>query len=319
MKDFKKVNIFIADKIHSKGIQNLKKTEFAVIECFGLENKGLIAFIDGRVSKGYPNCLIIRSVRKFTDNEVYCLSKSGIRVLCTASSGFDNIPVDTCRKHKIRVLNVPKGNYISAAEHTIALLLNILKNITNANKDMKNGSFESLKYVNFELLGKKVGIIGVGRVGSHVAKLCNAFGAEILGNDIKKTLKKTYKWIKFKQLDDLLKASDIVSVHTPLDESTHNLLNEKKLRLMKKSAIIVNCARGGIVNENALISMLKSKKIYYAGMDVFQNEPSIKEKFRNLNNVILTPHLAGKTVESIERISVQLAERIISYYKQKYQ
>jgi D-3-phosphoglycerate dehydrogenase len=315
MKDFKKINIFIADKIHSRGIQNLKKTGFAIIECNGLDNNKLIELIDRRDSKGNPNCLIIRSVRKFTDDDVYRLSKSGIKVLCTASSGFDNIPVNSCKRYKIKVLNVPKGNYISAAEHTIALLLNILKNITNADKDMKKGSFESLRYVNFELSGKKVGIIGVGRVGSHVAKLCKAFGAEILGNDIKMTLKTTYKWIKFKQLDDLLKVSDIVSVHAPLDESTRNLLNEKKLRLMKKSAILVNCARGGIVNENALISMLKSKKIYYGGLDVFQNEPRIKEKFRNLDNVILTPHLAGKTVESIERISVQLAERIIAYYK----
>jgi D-3-phosphoglycerate dehydrogenase len=315
MKDFKKIKIFIADKIHLKGVQILKKTGFAIIECYGLENKELIDSIERRHSKGYPNCLIIRSVRKFTDNEIYRLSKSGIRVLCTASSGFDNIPLNSCKKYKIKVLNVPKGNYISAAEHTMAFMLNIMKNVTNADKDMKKDSFKSLEYVNYELSGKKVGIIGVGRVGSYVAKICKAFGAEILGNDIKKTLEKTYKWIKFKQLDDLLKVSDIVSIHTPLDESTHDLLNRKRLRLMKKSAIILNCARGGIVNENALISMLKSKKIYYAGVDVFQNEPNIKEEFRNLDNVILTPHLAGKTVESIERISVQLAERIIAYYK----
>ncbi len=316
MKDFKKINIFLADKIHSKGIQNLKKTGFKVIECYGLDNKGLIDFIyRNKEIKGHPNCLIIRSVRKFTDNEVYRLSKSSIRVLSTASSGFDNIPVNSCKKYKIKVLNVPKGNYISAAEHTIALMLNIMKNVTNADKDMKKGSFKSLEYVNYELSGKKVGIIGVGRVGSHVAKLCKAFGAEILGNDIKKTLGKTYKWIKFKQLNDLLKVSDIVSIHTPLDESTYDLLNRKRLRLMKKSAIILNCARGGIVNENGLISMLKSKEIYYAGVDVFQNEPNIKEQFRNQDNVILTPHLAGKTVESIERISLQLAERIIAYYK----
>ena len=163
---------------------------------------------------------------------------------------------------------------------------------------------------------KTVGIIGVGKVGSHAAKLCKSFGAKIIGNDIKKSLKYKYNWIIFKELTELLKVSDIVSIHTPLDRTTRNLLNKNRLRIMKKNAVLINCARGGIVDENELIRLLKSNKIYYAGIDVFENEPDINKNFKRTKNVILTPHLAGKTVESKERISVQLAERIISHYSE---
>ncbi len=239
-------------------------------------------------------------------------------IICTASSGFDNIPIEACKKHSIKVINVSDGNYLAAAEHTIALLLNILKNVNKADIDMKSGRFESLKYHNYELAGKTIGIIGVGRVGSHVAKLCKAFGAKVIGNDVKKTLAHKYKWIKFKDLETLLIASDIITVHTPLDDSTKNMLDSKRLSLLKKNTIVLNCARGGIIDENALIRKLNNRKIYYAGIDVFENEPDIQRSFVKLDNVILTPHLAGKTIESNERISEQLAMNILKYYSKKY-
>jgi D-3-phosphoglycerate dehydrogenase / 2-oxoglutarate reductase len=315
MRKFSSFTIFIADKIHSNGIGILRKAGFNVKECYGLPNRSLFEMINKKSNPGDSfSCLIIRSVRKIDKNEINVLLTTPVKLICTASSGFDNIDVKCCNSHGIKVLNVPFGNYVSAAEHTVAVILNILKNILPADKDMKHGQFKSLGYINFELSGKNVGIIGVGRVGSHVAKLCKAFGANIVGNDIKKTLRHRYKWIKFKQLNHLLKVSDIISIHTPLDESTRNLLDKNKLKLLKENCILINCARGGIVNEKALIQFLKTGRIYYAGLDVFENEPNFKNSFTKLKNVVLTPHLAGKTVESRERIAVQLAERVIEHY-----
>lgn len=318
MRKFVNHKIFISDAIHSNGIKMLKNSGFDVVECYNLNNPQLFNLIKKSTEKAKNNiCLIIRSVRRIMKRDVDVLSSIHVNLLCTASSGFDNIDVAYCRKKCIKVLNVPYGNYIPAAEHTVALILNILKSVSVADFEMKSGIYESLKYKNFELNGKTIGIIGVGKVGSHVARLSKSFGAKIVGNDIKKSLKYKYKWIIFKELNDLLKEADIVTVHTPLDESTLNLLSKNRLRLLKTNAVLINCARGGIVNEVELIRLLKNNKIYYAGIDVFKNEPDINKNFRKLKNVILTPHLAGKTVESKERISVQLAERIIEYYSEK--
>jgi phosphoglycerate dehydrogenase-like enzyme len=237
-------------------------------------------------------------------------------VICTASSGFDNIDVKHTKNRRINVLNVPDGNFVPAAEHTFGLILAISKNIIGAHLKMKKRKFDS-SFRNFELQGKRIGIIGVGRVGSYVARIAKSFNMRVLGNDIDNSVIRKYKWIRFLPLNDLIESCDIVSVHTPLDNSTVDLLNGKNLKLLRSNAVLINCARGGIVNEKALIDLLKRKKIYYAGLDVFKNEPEIDKRFCTLGNVILSPHLAGKTIESAERISVQLAERIVMYFKKK--
>jgi D-3-phosphoglycerate dehydrogenase len=243
------------------------------------------------------------------------IKSTTVKLICTASSGFDNIDTSYSIKKGIDVLNVPKGNYVSAAEHTVGLILTIAKNIWQANHDMKKKIYDSTRYQNFELMGKTIGIIGVGRVGSHVAKIARGFNMNILGNDIDRSLPAKYKWIKFVALNKLLRDSSIITVHTPLDDSTRDLLGSKELKMLKKDAILINCARGGIVNEKALIRAIEAEKIYYAGVDVFVNEPDINLKFYKLQNVIMTPHLAGKTNESRIRISMQLAESILTYFK----
>jgi D-3-phosphoglycerate dehydrogenase len=150
----------------------------------------------------------------------------------------------------------------------------------------------------------------VGKVGSHLAKLCKAFKMKIYGNDIKKNLACKYPWIHFCNLSKLAQLCDIITVHTPLDDSTRNLIDRKLIGKMKKGVVLINCARGGIIDERALIDNLKNKKISYAGLDVYVNEPNINAEFRLLKNVLLTPHQAGKTVESRVRISEMLAERL---------
>lgn len=313
MNKMKKKNIFIADDLHISGVNLLKENGFLVHIIKGLNNVQLLDYLKN-ADTGY-SILIFRSVRKINSNFIGELIKfTNIRILCTASTGIDNVDVKYARRKKMKVLNVPEGNYISAAEHTFGMLLAIMKNIASANYDMKKGLYDYSKYMNHELKDKTIGIIGVGRVGSAVAKYARAFGMKILGNDIKKGLQNKYRWIKFVSKEVLVKNSDIVTLHTPLDSSTRNMMNRKRLSLMKKSSVLLNCARGGIVEEEALIKMLIKKQIYYAGIDVFENEPEINRKFFKLQNVILTPHLAGKTVESKERISYNLANQIIELY-----
>ncbi len=310
----KNIQIFIADDFHRDGINLLKQKGFDVIFKKGLSNDELLKYIS--VRSNFETVLIFRSVRiansAFIDKLV---SKTKTKIICTASAGFDNVDVLYAQKKGLKVFTVPDGNYISAAEHTIGMLLAAIKHINKADHEMKSGIYDYKRYENNELLSKTIGIIGVGKVGSYTAKLCRSFGMKILGNDINKKLIDKYNWIKFVSLNKLLKESDIVTVHTPLDSSTNNLLNKNNLKLLKNTSILLNCARGGIINENELIDILKKRKIKYACLDVFENEPDINQRFLDLENVILTPHLAGKTKESKQRIAVNLAEHIIDYYR----
>jgi D-3-phosphoglycerate dehydrogenase len=310
------IYIFIADEMHRHGIDILNHIGYKVVEIYGLDNDNLLKSI-ARMRKevNQRSVLIIRSVRRIDRDLIDRIYKyTTVALICTASSGFDNIDSAYSIKKGISVLNVPEGNFVSAAEHTIALILSIFKNINHADEDMKKGIFDAGRYVNSELLGKTIGIVGVGRVGSYVANLARSFGMKILGNDINRSLFNKYRWIKFVSLDHLIRSSDIITLHTPLDRSTLNLINKNNIKSVKKGTLLINCARGGIVNERALIAALKRNKLYYGGVDVFVNEPDILYEFRKLKNIVLTPHLAGKTKESKVRISVQLAEGIIDYF-----
>ena len=314
----KGIKIFIADIIHNAGIELLEKKGFDVIKAYGLSNEKLIEFISifkPLKTKDKNSALILRTTRKLKKSDIALLSReTGIKLLCAASSGYDNIDIKEAKKHKIHIMNVPEGTSIAAAEHTIALLLSITKSIIPADSDMKKGIFDFKRFTNTELFGKTIGIIGVGRVGSYVANIARSFGMKVIGNDINKSLASKYKWIKFVALDRLLKESDVITVHTPYDKTTKDLINSSNLKLVNNNSIILNCARGGIINEQALLKSLKNKRLLYSGIDVFENEPGFKKEFSKLQNVILTPHLAGKTVESKLRVSVQLAERITQYY-----
>lgn len=314
MSKINSINVFTADKIHDDGLKLLSRN-FNVISKYGLTNDDLLKFILGYKSWG-KDVLIVRSTRKIDGKFIEKLAASTtIKVLCTVSSGFDNVDTDACKKNKIRFFNVPYGNYISAAEHTFALLLAIVKRLKSEHENITKGNFNSESGRTWELLNKNIGIIGVGRVGSYVAKIAKCFGMKVIGNDIKKSVINKYKWIKFVSLNKLLSSCDIVTIHTPLDKSTRHLINKNNLKLLNSNSILLNCARGGVIDEKALYNSLKNKEIYYAGIDVFENEPNIDFKLTKLDNVILTPHLAGKTKESYQRMAIQAAIRIINFYK----
>ncbi len=313
----KKTNniVFIADDVAIPGLGMLKE-RFRVKDLRGLTTRELYKrILQSSKYRAGSDAVIVRSTRKFDSRILDLLGKNTlVKVICTVSSGFDNIDIVAARKAGIDVVNVPGGNNISAAEFTIAVILAAAKGIIRADSAMKKGRFDSSNFVNFELKDKTIGIIGVGRVGSYTAKLARAFGMKLLGNDIRKDLARRYRFIKFVGLKKLLSESDIVTIHTPLDRTTRNLINAANIPLIKTSSILVNCSRGGTVDEKALIKRLKAGKLKYAAVDVFSNEPDFNREFCRLPNVFLTPHLAGKTLESKDRMSVIAAENIIKYF-----
>jgi len=307
------VNIVISDKINNEGVK-LLKSHFTVTEKYGLNNDELLKYFS---KERYPDstALLIRSTRKFDKRLIAKFaSETNVRLICTVSSGFDNIDIETSNLYKIKILNVPNGNFISAAEHTFSMILAIHKQICRVNNQMIKKKYITGYNISNEVKDKSIGIIGVGRIGSAVAGYARSFGMRIYGNDIKRSVINKYKWIKFVSLNKLLNTCDIITVHTPLDKTTMHLINRNNLKLLKPEAIVINCARGGIIEEKALYDSLKSKKISFAGIDVFENEPDIDFRFAKLNNVLLTPHIAGKTKQSNRRMSIQAAEQIINYY-----
>lgn len=311
----KKAKIFVADDVHADAIALLKKY-FDIIEFKDLDNRNLISNLKAfsTNNESSKDCLLIRSTRIVDSVLARKLSDlTSIRLVVTVSAGFDNIDLPQCRKYGIDVMNVAGGNSVAAAEFTFALILSSVKSVIPADYQMKIGVFNYSKYCNTELAGKTIGIIGVGNVGSKVARFAKAFGMKILGNDINRSLIKKYKFIRFVNLSKLLKNSDIITIHTPLDNSTRKLINSDNIRLIRPHVVLINTSRGGTVDEEQLIRSLRHNSLFYAGIDVFKDEPAFNKKFTKLNNVILTPHLAGKTLESKKRMSLIAAEKIIKY------
>lgn len=312
----KPVNIFIADDIHHSGIILLNKY-FNVFDLKGLSNNNLLKQIKlvSSSNLSIPSALVIRSVRKINKTFLELIKKrTNISLICTISTGYDNIDIVYSAKNGIAIMNVAGANSTAAAEFTMGMILAAVKGIVDADKIVKKGKFDAAGFRNTELNGKTIGIIGVGRIGSRVARLSKAFGLNIAGNDIDPAVKKKYRFINFCSLNKLLEISDIVTIHTPLDKSTKYLLNKNNLTRLKKNSVLINCSRGGTVEESALIKALSSGRILYAGIDVFENEPRVNKKLLKLKNVILTPHLAGKTVESKEAMGKAAAEKIVKYF-----
>lgn len=315
MKKEKKPIIFLADQIDPDGIKILQN-KFELINSAGTTNLHLLNIIKKYSQPDLrTSALLIRSTRKIDKAFTKELSRiGGVRLICTVSAGFDNVDIKECRKFGIDVINTVGANSISAAEFTMALILNSYKSIIPASQSMQKGKFDFSVYSNYELSGKTIGIIGVGKVGSKVAALARVFGMNVIGNDIDPAVKDKYPFIKFVPLKTLLKTSDVVTLHTPLDETTRNLINSGNLKLMSKNTLLVNTARGGIVNERALKARLRRDDMFYLAADVFESEPDFDKELSLFRNVILTPHLAGKTSESRKRMSVLAAENIQKYF-----
>lgn len=214
--------------------------------------------------------------------------------LVQTGAGYDNVDIDACTQLGIWVANAAGVNAQAVAEHVIALILSYYKNIPYLDRFMKNKVDEkNLDYTGSELKGKTIGIIGMGAVGKKVAEFCRVFDMNVLAN-ARNTVVQSDSIVKMTSFDNLVSASDIITVHASLNSQTKNLIDKRVFKKMKNNALFINTARGGIVNENDLINALKNGDILGACLDVFETEPlSTDSELRNLSNVILTPHTAG--------------------------
>lgn len=317
----KKFKVFVARKIPDIGIELLKKQGFDV-EVNGdkiLSKKELIKKIKG---KDALLCLLTDKI----DKEVLS-SAPNLKIVANYAVGFDNIDIDAATKKNIFITNTYGVLSETVAEYTIALMMAVSKRIVESDKFTRAGKYKAwgpLLFLGQEIKDKTLGIIGSGRIGFSVAKKARGLGMKIIYNDLlkNKEFEKKYN-AKFFKLNDLLKKSDFISIHIPLTPKTRYMINSKQFKLMKKNAILINTSRGQIVNEKALISALKNKKIFAAALDVFECEPKITcdakalVQLKDLDNVILTPHIASATIETRNKMSEIAAQNIIDYFKGK--
>jgi D-3-phosphoglycerate dehydrogenase len=247
------------------------------------------------------SALVIRSATKVTQ-EILDLAPN-LKYVIRAGEGTDNIDKVACEKVGVKVSNTPGANNNSAAEHAIALMMTVLRKTAHAHQSMTEGRWDKALYTGVELAEKKVGIVGFGRIGQIVAKRLAGFDPKVVFFDPFLEKSELPYATKAKDLQEVFSTCDVITLHTPLMEETKGLINAELLSLMQPHAILVNASRGGIVNEDALLTILKDKKIRGAGFDVFAKEPLEDDSpLRKLDNLILTPHLGASTEEAQLRV-----------------
>ncbi len=287
MKDDTKPRVLINDKYHEKAVEELSM--IADIDTEKISPEELVDKI------GEYDAILIRSATKVT-KEVMDAGK--LKFVGRAGVGLDNVDLDHAKKKGIKVVNSPDASSVSVAEHAMALILSFVKNIAIADKTTKEGLWEKKKLKGSEIADKTLGLIGFGRIGKEVAKRANAFHMEVITYDpmFNKDEEELYD-VKSVSLEDLYKQSDFISLHVPAVESTIKMINKDSLAMMKDNTVIINTARGKVIEEKDLINALKEGKIGGAGLDVYEKEPLEDSPLANMSNVILTPHIGANTEE----------------------
>ncbi|MBM3288762.1 MAG: phosphoglycerate dehydrogenase, partial [Candidatus Hydrogenedentes bacterium] len=241
--------------------------------------------------------LIVRSATKVTAEAIEKAGK--LKVIGRAGAGTDNVDKDAATKRGIIVMNVPGGNTLSTCEHTFALLFALCRNVPAAHQSMMEGRWDRKKFNGTELAGKTIGIVGAGRIGGAVAKRAQAFEMKVLVFDpILTKMKAEALGVELVTIDEIVERSDFITIHAPKSEKTNNLIAAPQIAKMKPTCRIVNCARGGIVNEQDLADALRAKTIAGAALDVYTTEPLENNPFLGLDNIVTTPHLAASTDEA---------------------
>ncbi len=260
------------------------------------------------------DALVVRSAVQADDALMEHAPK--LRVIGRAGVGVDNIDADAATRRGIVVMNTPGANAVAVAELTIGLMLALARKLPTANATMHAGKWEKKSLQGSELRGKTLGILGLGRIGLEVARRARAFGLEIIGSDpFVSAAVARENGIRLVTLDELFAGSDYLTLHVGLTPQTHGIINAKTIATMKKGVRIINCARGELVEDEALLAGLKSGQVAGAALDVFTVEPPKDSPFAALENVILTPHIAGSTAEAQEAVGVQIAMQVREYLK----
>ena len=296
--------VLITDPIDQTGIDILSQVA-QVDQKIGISNSELASIIHDY------DALMIRSGTQVTGDIINSSKK--LRIIGRAGVGVDNVDVKAATQKGVLVVNSPGGNTIAAAEHTIAMMLALSRNIPIANSSTFLGKWERKKFVGNELFKKKLGVVGLGKIGTHVAKVANALGMDVYGYDPFVSSERAQQLqVRLSELKTLFEESDYVTLHLPRTAETENLVDMKVLKSMKKNAKLINCARGGIIDEEALAEALNNSLIGGAAIDVFAKEPldSNSPLLKVDKNLILTPHLGASTREAQENVAVDVAEQI---------
>lgn len=258
--------------------------------------------------------VIVRSDTKITAPVIAASKK--LQVVGRAGTGVDNIDVKAATKKGIVVMNVPGGNTVTTAEHTLALMVSLARNVAQANASMRAGKWEKKKFSGVELLDKVLGIVGMGKIGAVVASRAIGFGMRVVAFDPYLTREVAAKMnVELVSLDDLFARADFITVHTPMTAETKNIINKAAFDKMKKGVRVINCARGGLINEQDLYDAVKSGKVAGAALDVFVTEPPAADHpLFSLDQVICTPHLGASTAEAQVNVAVGVAEQMRDFF-----
>jgi len=278
--------------------------DFEIRNCDGSDREQLL----GELKRGV-DAVLIRSATKM-DSEAISVAK-GLKVIARAGVGLDNVDIPAATTAGVMVVNAPTSNIVSAAELAIALLLASARNIAPAFATLKKGKWARSKYTGAELFEKTLGIVGFGRIGQLVAHRMQGFGMNVIAYDpYLQPARAAQLGVDLVSLDDLLAKSDFITIHLPKTKETANLIGVEALKKVKPTVRIINAARGGVLDENALFEALKENRVAGAGLDVFATEPCIDSPLFTLENVVATPHLGASTDEAQERAGIAVAESV---------
>lgn len=304
--------IFITRKIPAIGIKLLKEKgyEVAVGPEEKISRKDLLSGIKGADA-------ILSVLTENIDAETLAMAGPQLKIVANFAVGYNNIDVKTAKEKGIAVTNTPGVLTDAVADHAVGLLFAAAQRIVAADKYTRDGKFTAWGpelFLGADIFGRVLGIVGLGRIGAAVAERMNkGFGMKIIYYDLKRNeeAEEKFGW-QYRELDELMKEADFISVHTNLSEQTKHLISRERLEMMKPSACLINTSRGPIVDEQALVVVLKEKKIMAAGLDVFENEPSLSPGLAELDNVALTPHIASATKDTRDKMAEIAAQNIIA-------
>ncbi len=296
--------VLVSDALSEEGLKVLKdEKELQVDVKLKLPPEELKAII-----KDY-DALVVRSSTKVTKDIIEAATK--LKVIGRAGVGLDNVDAEAASKRGIIVMNTPAGNTISTAEHTMSLILSLSRNVPQSNASLREGKWDRNKYMGVELYAKTLGIVGLGRIGGEVAKRAASFGMRVIAYDpyisVEKALELGIELVDFKEI---LKQSDYITLHTPITDETKYMFSDEEFAQMKQGVRIINCARGGIVDEAALARAIESGKVAGAALDVFETEPPKDFSMFKLEKLVATPHLGASTEEAQVNVAIEVCKQV---------
>lgn len=304
------MKIIVTDEVSAEGLALLTQEPRIQLDVkLGLKKEELLAVI------GEYDVIITRSGT--TVDKPLLDAGTRLKMIARAGVGIDNVDVDYASSKGVIVVNAPFGNTNSAAEHTMAMLLSFCRNVTIANNSLKSGEWKRAPFTGHELKGKTAGVIGIGKVGGRVATRLKAFECEVLACDPYIGVKRAHDLgVKLVSHDEIYKHCDIITVHTPLTEETKGMIGPREFGLMKSGVIVLNVARGGIIEEQAMLDNLNSGKVVGGAFDVWSAEPPASETLKQLiahKNMVVTPHLGANTFEAQVNVAIDVSKEIINF------